>query len=203
MGSQEAMDFLNMLNEYGLVNERTVRAYVLEALFNPDLTEWSEGYEQVYRSILAEVSSHEPGRQFGTQTEEIPPAEQELDPESVIALRYLIGTISEGMIPPEDFRDVFEGFSPTAYSQVHRVLGRRGREFLGISGWNNNLSSDGREIWEVYKQEQAAREEAEVAAEEAEWEKRRNEPDTFDGKLFKWPPKNPFEEPFPRLDSGT
>ena len=138
MGVNEALTFLDSLQSHKLLSRRTVRQYVLPALYGSRYTKvGTDGYSELEGPLFREIVQEIQGRRLHADAD---PSEEAVSNEGAMYLRGLLevatGDRRHHMICLGMRHD---GFSKRAYEEVKDLLGRTGMDYLGIKGRNESL----------------------------------------------------------------
>jgi len=132
MGAWEAVAVLDVLRDHGLLNERTARRYVMEALYRgTEVRKGTAGYDELMQSVYGEVFRSQARIGGGGATA---PQEEALRSETADYLRQVVSAATGASASVSGVNGPFDGFSREAYDEVSEMLGRHGRRYLGASG---------------------------------------------------------------------
>jgi hypothetical protein len=186
MGAREAVAVLDVLRDHELLNERTGRRYVVEALYRgTEVREGTAAYDELMQSVYGEVfrSQARTGGHGATA-----PQEEALRSETADYLRQVISAATGARAGVSGVNGPFDGFSREAYDEVSEMLGRHGRRYLGASGRFESLMP-GRSRVSAMLQDEAE-------AELRELRERMKDEGPF-GPQELWKPTEPMTDPAP------
>jgi hypothetical protein len=157
MGAREALEFLDVLWSYRLLTKRTVRQYVMEALYSgTEVRSDTPAYEALKRSVCNEASK---SLREGVESPRIGGGrEARLDPETADYLRRIISSAAGDKSALFLANAPYNGFTRDAYEEVSDLLGKYGRRHLGISGRLESLKPDPRRVRAMLYDEMLAEE---------------------------------------------
>jgi hypothetical protein len=139
MGAREALEFLDMLRSDGIPTRRTVRKYVMAALYEGmEVRKGTPAYDAFKRSLRKEVSSLLPTA--GNRNE------AEVSPAAVHYLKEILFSATGGESALPLAYIPFDGFTRDTYEEVSNLLGKHGCRYLGISGPLESLKPDRRYV---------------------------------------------------------
>ncbi len=140
MGAAEALIFLDVLRDHGLLSRRTVAQYVLPSLYaGPEVREGTPAYQAMEESVFREVFDE----MLGNKRPDNGLTDEPLSWETGDYLRRVIATVCDRNHGLSRFDGEFNGYSEKAYEEVRKLLGDTGRSYLGISGrWKRLNPSD-------------------------------------------------------------
>lgn len=194
MGAREALEFLDVLWRYRLLTERTVRQYVMEALYSgTEVRSGTPAYDALKRSVHNEVSK---SRREDAESPHIGGGrEARLRPETADYLRRIISWAAGDKTALFLANAPYNGFTRDGYQEVSDLLGKYGRRCLGISGRLESLKPDPRRVRamrydETLAEEQEQRKEAETNDSDSPVD--RYLPEMTEGWKIDWPELEPF-----------
>ncbi|MBN2330316.1 MAG: hypothetical protein JXC85_00730 [Candidatus Aenigmarchaeota archaeon] len=154
MGANEALTFLDSLQRHGLLSRRTVRQYVMPALYGSrDTKVGTDGYAELEGPLFREVVQEIQGRRLHADAD---PSEDAVSNEGAMYLRGLL-EIATG---DRRHRMIcmgmrYDGFSKRAYEEVKEILGRTGMDYLGIKGRNESLEPSRAMIMDIVQEDES------------------------------------------------
>jgi hypothetical protein len=184
MGAHEALRLFDLLRSHGSLTKRTVRQYVMEALYSgTEVKEGKPAYDALKRVVYGEISK--PLRSDQVR----------LRPETADYLRRIVSSVAGDENALFASYVPFDGYSRDAYEEVSDLLGKYGRRYLGISGPLESLLPDPRRVRamlydEMLAEEQEHRKQTETNSSDSPLDQYL--PEMTEGWDIHWPELEPF-----------